>query len=120
MNKLTASDLSKFNTIRDGRDEKDVGMLSGFVSSSLISEFLRVEALLARAYVYLSDGQDAFALDDLNYARRLAPRNLEVAYLAELIEGRQFVPSCKKASKMNCFKNGKSLEQTRQFFVMFE
>lgn len=97
MDKLAANELSKFNMIRECRDEKNIDILSGFLRSTG-SDFLRVEALLARAFVYLSDGQDSIALEDLKAARRLAPGNVEVRFLAELIEGRQFVPSYNLAS----------------------
>ena len=90
MNKLTAHEVDEFNTIRKFRDSKNLGMLTAFINNQDCSNFLKVEALLARAYVHLSDGQDSFALQDLKAAKRLANENLEVQYLAELIEGRKF------------------------------
>ena len=65
-------------------------MLTAFINNQGCSNFLKVEALLARAYVNLSDGHDSFALQDLKAAKTLANENLEVQYLAELIEGREF------------------------------
>ena len=90
MSTLTANEVNEFNTIRKCRDSKNFGMLTAFINNQDCSNFLKVEALLARAYVHLSDGQDSFALQDLKAAKTLANENLEVQYLAELIEGRKF------------------------------
>ena len=90
MSTLTANEVNEFNTIRKCRDAKNFGMLEAFINNQDCSNFLKVEALLARAYVHLSDGQDSFALQDLKAAKTLANENLAVQFLAELIEGREF------------------------------